>query len=259
MFTFQNLEKDICLGYDSSCDYFLHAHRHVEFHYVKSGEFDVFYIDKWFHLTAGDMILLFPYHIHNTKKSNGMIYGAVFNLDLLEYFNNTLLTHACKNPIISKNATEKIYPLLKLAYNTYTEHPAFDYEIIISLLSSIIGNMLSELSNDLVKITTLPQDISILQYCTNNATEHDMSLDKISKQFHLSKPYISHMFAEKLGINFTEFINNQRLEQACKLLKYTNLSITEIQYSCGFISQATFNRIFKNKMHISPREYRNEK
>lgn len=47
-------------------------------------------------------------------------------------------------------------------------------------------------------------------------------------------------------MTFVEFINPQRTEQACKLLKFSNMTITEIQYACGFDSQATFNRCFKN-------------
>ncbi|MBR1742310.1 MAG: AraC family transcriptional regulator, partial [Lachnospiraceae bacterium] len=39
-------------------------------------------------------------------------------------------------------------------------------------------------------------------------------------------------------------------------LNYTTLPITEIWLEAGFESQRTFNRVFKEKYHMSPREYR---
>ena len=46
------------------------------------------------------------------------------------------------------------------------------------------------------------------------------------------------------------------LEYVVNKLRYTSLPVTEIWLGAGFESQRTFNRVFKEKYHMSPREYR---
>lgn len=46
-----------------------------------------------------------------------------------------------------------------------------------------------------------------------------------------------------------------RLSAACRLLRYTNRSVSEIADSCGFQSVGYFSRYFKQEMGMTPREY----
>ena len=56
--------------------------------------------------------------------------------------------------------------------------------------------------------------------------------------------------------NFNQYLNETRVEYAHALLLYTNQTIMEVLENSGFESQRTFNRVFKEKYRISPREYR---
>jgi AraC-like DNA-binding protein len=47
-----------------------------------------------------------------------------------------------------------------------------------------------------------------------------------------------------------------RFNEACRLLRESNLSISEISYRSGFESSAYFATAFKRKYAMSPREYR---
>jgi len=47
-----------------------------------------------------------------------------------------------------------------------------------------------------------------------------------------------------------------RIESACTMLRNTTLSIAEIAYSCGFNTPSTFNRLFQDKIGMTPGEYR---
>jgi len=46
------------------------------------------------------------------------------------------------------------------------------------------------------------------------------------------------------------------LQYACTLLSQTDQTITEICMNTGFESQRTFNRVFQDIYHMSPRDYR---
>lgn len=58
------------------------------------------------------------------------------------------------------------------------------------------------------------------------------------------------------GMNFSAYVNQIRLDEAVKLLKYTNKTSGEIANECEFSTIRIFNITFKNHFGITPREYR---
>ena len=61
---------------------------------------------------------------------------------------------------------------------------------------------------------------------------------------------------ETFHCNFSKYVNGVRLNYAVAALENTMDSITNICLDCGFESQRTFNRVFKDRYKITPREYR---
>ena len=51
-------------------------------------------------------------------------------------------------------------------------------------------------------------------------------------------------------------MNGVRLNYAASILENTNESITTLSLEAGFESQRTFNRVFKERYKMTPREYR---
>lgn len=170
-----------------------------------------------------------------------------------------MLNFNCSEPTLTESDTLFIEQLFKYAYELQKEKPDFYHETLISTLSLITGHILTTLSKNLTKKNKFSYDFSIekiIHYCCENFTSTDLSLKSLSKELHLSESYVSHLFTEKLGVTFNDFINHQRIEQVCRFLRHSNMSITDISFACGFSSQATFNRVFKKIMNISPKEYR---
>jgi AraC-like DNA-binding protein len=52
------------------------------------------------------------------------------------------------------------------------------------------------------------------------------------------------------------YLNRYRIRQACDLLKYSDLKITQIALAVGDWSGANFTRAFQREMGMSPRAYR---
>jgi AraC-like DNA-binding protein len=75
----------------------------------------------------------------------------------------------------------------------------------------------------------------------------------------ISRYYLSRTFSEKLQTSFPNYLNSLRVDLAKNLLESGDQDILQICYECGFESQRTFNRVFKNTCGITPREYRNQK
>ncbi len=64
------------------------------------------------------------------------------------------------------------------------------------------------------------------------------------------------MFRAATGIKLSSYINERRLEYAKRLLKKTNMNISEIAYSCGYTDPGYFTRIFRKKEWQKPSRYR---
>ena len=96
---------------------------------------------------------------------------------------------------------------------------------------------------------------SLVSFCTQNYTK-DLSLSLLEQELHISKYYISHLFSDKLGIGFNDYINSLRVALACRLLRDTDRSVTEVSREVGFGTLRTFNRAFQKQLGITPGDYR---
>ena len=57
-------------------------------------------------------------------------------------------------------------------------------------------------------------------------------------------------------MSFSDYINALRVRRACELLKYGNLTITEVALAVGYNSTRSFDRCFKKFLNVSPKNYR---
>jgi AraC-like DNA-binding protein len=83
-----------------------------------------------------------------------------------------------------------------------------------------------------------------------------ISLSDVAKLVHMTEPAFSRFFKQRAGIKFIDSLTDIRLGAASRLLVDTTLSVGEIAYQCGFHNISNFNRIFKKKKNITPKDYR---
>lgn len=96
----------------------------------------------------------------------------------------------------------------------------------------------------------------IMNYINENYSDANLGLGMIATNFNISEGYVSSLFKEQAGINFTEYVETQRIDKACELLKTTNLSINDISEKVGYNSVQSFRRAFKRLHGFSPSELR---
>lgn len=106
----------------------------------------------------------------------------------------------------------------------------------------------------------LKEDSSSLVRDVSNYIQHHMSecitVDKIAEEVYLSRPYLSKRFATEAGESLSSFILRAKTEEAKRLLKYGDKSLTAISQYLGFSSSSHFSRVFRKYTSMSPREYR---
>lgn len=84
----------------------------------------------------------------------------------------------------------------------------------------------------------------------------DITLKTISEEVNYSFNYLSQIFKEQVGENFTDFLIRIRMDRAKLLLRDTNLKIYEIAGQVGYTDSSYFCRLFKKIEGLNPVEYR---
>ncbi len=96
---------------------------------------------------------------------------------------------------------------------------------------------------------------AVIDYISKHL-DKSFSLEELAAVAHFSSYHFHRIFVALMGESVNFYTNRLRLEKAARLLKFSSDPITQIAFSCGFSSAATFSRSFKNYFEISPSKYR---
>ena len=96
---------------------------------------------------------------------------------------------------------------------------------------------------------------TVRQYIDDHFTENP-TLSELAGMVCMTPSAFSRFFKLHTGTTLSDYIIDVKLAYAVRLLVDTSHSISEICYECGFNNQSNFNRIFKSKRNMSPREFR---
>jgi YesN/AraC family two-component response regulator len=83
-----------------------------------------------------------------------------------------------------------------------------------------------------------------------------LSLDMVAAKAFMNPKYFSHVFKREMGVSFTEYVINLKVQYACRLLETTNYPAYRISLECGFSDPSYFNRVFCAQMNMTPQTYR---
>jgi AraC-like DNA-binding protein len=88
--------------------------------------------------------------------------------------------------------------------------------------------------------------------------DNELGLPELAKEMAVSPHDLSYLLNEGFGLNFFQFINGYRVNEAKQLMlsgKYRHLNILGIAYNAGFNSKTTFNTAFKKETGLSPSQF----
>ncbi|RTE10280.1 helix-turn-helix domain-containing protein [Paenibacillus whitsoniae] len=96
----------------------------------------------------------------------------------------------------------------------------------------------------------------IRSYVAENFTDPNLSLTLLSDRFQVNSKYLSQLFKEELGENFSDVLISLRMAYAQKLLVETMETVQDISVKVGYTNSISFSRIFKKCVGLSPGQYR---
>ena len=98
----------------------------------------------------------------------------------------------------------------------------------------------------------------VIEYINNHLGE-DIDLNRLAEMSHLSLFHFHRVMGAFLGEPLGAFIVRTRIETAARLLRYTELSVSDIAYKIGYGAPSSLSKAFRQFYSISPNEYRNNK
>ena len=99
----------------------------------------------------------------------------------------------------------------------------------------------------------------VISRCQDYISDHymeDLRIDELAEFCHISETHLRRMFTSYMKMSPLEYINTIRIQAACEYLKKTDQPIADIAHKCGFTTNSTFNRNFRQITGMTPLEWR---
>lgn len=139
------------------------------------------------------------------------------------------------------------------------EHKKYHEIFVCTLLSQLITFFCREIDDNrmIPKILADPGDqrALILRYIYMHLSEK-MTLDKLAKQFYMSKSSISKYILDKTGLTFNELLNEMRVTKTINYLLYTDFTLEELASILGYVDAAHISKVFAARMDDKIGNYR---
>lgn len=264
----------------------LHWHDELEIIAVKKGSGQVSVDLLTRPVQAGDIVLILPGRLHAITCEGSGAAGPE-GMHFMEYeniiFKRHLLVNADTPEEISQALSSFLFPDEAAAGRRIPAFVTGDLPVREKLFSLVeetdavcdrrpAGWQLMVQANLLRFFYLLLQDLpevpqtalaegSLLRLrkVTEYAGSHLTSKITIAQMAQLtgfSESYFIRFFRKCTGLHFTEWLNRYRLSMAARLLLMSDAPVTEVAAETGFGNLSYFNRTFRARYGMTPREYR---
>lgn len=233
-----------------------HLHNSIEFVYVTEGTLELGTGYELYHMEKGDLAIVFPEVIHHYQvfsKKTSTAYYIYASQNMSGPFLEQMQKYCLQVPVIKK---EELHSDVINAIECLAKEKDLSSLIIQAYVQIILSRCIPHLklvekssigSNDIVYLS--------VSYILNHFREQ-ITLGKMAADIGVSKYVLSRVFSGTFHRNFNQYLNEARLDYACSLLENTSRAVTDICMDSGFESQRTFNRAFRQRYRMTPRDYR---
>ena len=163
-----------------------------------------------------------------------------------------------EKPIYHVGQSVDITYLYETAMRVADEENAYTQQMLAGIVNHLIGLVYSlERNLILEKRGTETVLINKARLIIRQSLETDLPMQQIALLAGTSYSNFRRLFREHMGISPLQYQQELRLQLACELVAYSNLSIKEIAYRLHFESPDYFSTKFKKKTGVTPSDYRN--
>ena len=133
----------------------------------------------------------------------------------------------------------------------YLLKPVSD-ENLFHLLNRIVGKFANRNAEQVVSSDTPSFELNkIIDYIKGNISANH-TIDSICERFPVNRTYLCNLFVKHLGTTFNGYMTYLRMEEAARLIKETEMKLSEISHMCGYKDYFYFCRIFRKHHSVTP-------
>ncbi len=161
---------------------------------------------------------------------------------------------------LDKDDYQVIYSLYNVILKETDNYKEYSLDIIKTSYQSII-NVIKRTHPLTINKSNLDSGNSLVSSIVNIIKHYyylPMTLDSIAKRFSVSSSLVAHEFKKEMGISIMTYKLNCQIEEACNLLRISDMSIIDIAQMTGFNHSSYFTKTFKKYTKMTPKEYRNK-
>lgn len=252
-----------------------HWHEEAELIVIKKGEGRIAVDLTLYEVAAGEIVFVLPGQLHSIEQKGRAVMeyeNILFRPELLEGDGADLCGSRFLQPVFAGmldfsphiHAGSPCFGEMASCIeqiDTFCRERPFGYQLAVKgllfqMMFSLVTNHRMDDSRAAQK-RTLEKVKLALSFIHENYTR-PISVEEIAAACHYSQSHFMKFFKECMGLGFVRYLNDYRLGVASQMLLATDEGITEISGRTGFDSPSYFNRVFKRKYGVSPRQFRKE-
>lgn len=238
-----------------------HYHEALELIFVQKGSISALVNGKSFECDTNDILLIPGGSVHrgSSDSNDTLIFSIFFPTALLdhplppitleEHLNQEL---AFSYVLKSDNAANEFLRVYRKC-NEKSLHTG-DVMQIISGLYAIIGEYMSSMPDD-GRIQSYNRLSPVIDYIKENL-HRPIRIRELSAILYVCDDHLIRLFKHSTHKTPSRYIMDLRIERAMHLLCTTELSLAQIADKVGFSNGGFMTKVFKEKFHILPSEYR---
>lgn len=245
-----------------------HWHKSIELTMVLEGTLEVKLDSKKYYLNPDDIILFNSNEMHELYSENAVLYTVQISMErhsqIIEPLQNVVFD--C-NTTTDKNESDfegLRFAFARLLMENSEISDSVDYKNY-SLSYFIVSELLEHFRVDPKENTLLNSNNTkqnerikrLINYIDDHYAEN-ISLQDVADSEGISTAYLSSFFNKYLGVNFSKYYTEVKLEHALEDLLNSKDSIDIIARRNGFSEQHAFYRAFKSYYKMLPSEYRKQ-
>lgn len=198
-----------------------------------------------------------PHEYFSDKNDSWSIYWVHFLGTKASYLYKKFKKENAGKPIFipfNQNKISEFDYVMGLFKLGYTDQ-VFEYSSMLlhKILGSFIYYSLKSNNNpELLKENLVKR---ITEYLNENIYLTIRAKD-VEREFNKSASSLFTVFKEKTGYSIMHFYSLIKIQKACELINFTDLSIKEISYKLDYQDPLYFSRVFKKFMGVCPRDYK---
>lgn len=251
-----------------------HGHKFLEFSFVKSGDMEHNIDGNRSIVKTGDYFIVDYGTNHEYKAINDSPLEVINFLFYPEFIERTLAGCESFEEVLNSYLLRFSYKTLRFSPTGKTFHDdngqiletvlkiidEYDrkntgyLEIIRCLFVEILIITMRKIGSD-----RKPEKSDVINEITGYIKRHyaeKLRLSDFALQYNYSLSHISKKFTKETGMGFSDYLQRIRIEQSCRLLENSNLKISEIANEVGYDNIKFFNKVFKERLKLTPREFR---